>query len=82
MQTTTDEPKEPIDLRTVPIWAVPQLAYIRDRLGATILSVIPYPGMLAFRVSVPMDNAEYVGKILKADMLDYQHIPPMYDTSY
>jgi len=71
---------EPLDLRTVPIWAIPQLAYIRDRLGGILLSVFEIdPYRLGFRIYLPQDSATYMGSIRKEDM-NNPHIVPLYHT--
>lgn len=86
MQIMTNSPKEPLDLRTVPIWAIPQLAFIRDRLGGILLSVFEViedediaPYRLGFRIYLPQDSATYMGSIRKSDM-NNPHIVPLYHT--
>lgn len=82
---TPDEPIKPLDLRTVPIWAIPQLAYIRDTLGATLLFYanddVPTTESGVFTLSVPNEFGKYLGRIYKSDMLTPNHIPPMYNVS-
>lgn len=87
MQTTYSDP-EPLNWRTLPIWAIPQLAHIRDTLKGTILSTFYVPNdedtpntdSLGFSLYIPGEGT-YLGKIYKEDMSNPNHIPRLYSVS-
>lgn len=97
--TITSNPENPenpkgIDFRTIPNWAIPQLAYIRNRLNGIITSTFlpindddsPNTNRLGFVILVndyggvsPL-LSRYVGSIYKKDMSNPNFIPPLYGT--
>lgn len=93
--TTTPTPDNPdypsIDFRTIPNWAIPQLAYIRDTLGATILTTFipindadlpttPLTARLGFTLHI-WGEGTYIGAIYKKDM-GAKFIPGLFGRSY
>lgn len=80
MQTTYSDP-EPLNWCTLPIWAIPQLAHIRDRLRATITSFTyddEYETTQSAIISLYIpDEGSYFARIHKEDM-NLPHIPQLW----
>lgn len=79
---------EEIDYRTIPNWMIPQLSFLRKRLGLIVTSVESQFSTLRdfldnvydaaiIRAYLPNDKAFYLFRIYKTDMND-PRVPPMY----
>jgi len=67
----------------LPIWAIPQLSYLRKRLGIIVTNItFDYPDSSAvIRAYLPTDKAYYLFRIYKSDMPypNNTRIPAMYE---
>lgn len=74
-----DQPPTEIDYRTIPNWMIPQLSFLRKRLGTIVTSYVLETDSAVIRAYLPSDDTYYLFSIHKADMRDANHVPPMFE---
>ena len=77
---TASEPPHEINYRTLPIWAIPQLAFLRERLGLIVTNYTPRIDFAQVVAYLPTDDAYYLFHLYKWDMNNH-HVPAMFRMS-
>lgn len=81
--TATPPPNE-ISYRHIPNWMIPQLSFLRDRLGIVVTNITrDYPqsdsNSAVIRAYLPSERVYYLFRIYKADMRHPNQVPPMFE---
>lgn len=81
-----DNPIGPYEIsyRHIPNWMIPQLSFLRKRLGIIVTSYTrDYPqsdsDSIVVRAYLPTDKTYYLFRIYKSDMNQPNRTPPMYN---